>query len=258
MTETAKKTSKFWSAWDWFRDAMEPHFKPEAIEHFVQQNDYEGALKDVSRQLHIENAANELRTILKKERGEMKSVLPSPYPERGEMLQALAKTEAALPSLLADPATPWNTLDVDYEPPRVERLWLQTGAYRLYLHRIHPCAHALFHPHPWPSAVLIVSGEYEMAVGHGHPDGDPFFPKAVPPADVLQVLTRGARYEMNHPFGWHSVRPLNKPSLSVMVTGKPFEMQYKRTQPGKGIEHKPLSPEAKEDLLARFRSLFPV
>lgn len=31
----------------------------------------------------------------------------------------------------------WNSIDVDYYPPRVERLWLQLGKDRLYLHKIH-------------------------------------------------------------------------------------------------------------------------
>src|SRR5262245_5320802 len=85
----------------------------------------------------------------------------------GNLLDTLRRFEQKLPDLLADPAG-WETVDVDYEPPRVERLWRQLEPdVRAFLHRIHPCERALFHPHPWPSAVKIVSGTYEMLVGYG-------------------------------------------------------------------------------------------
>ena len=76
------------------------------------------------------------------------------------------KAEAILPELLKDEFL-WSTVDVDYETPRVERVWTQVGPMRINLHRIHPCKEALMHPHPWPSAVAVVHGEYEMGVGFG-------------------------------------------------------------------------------------------
>src|SRR4051812_42565464 len=116
------------------------------------------------------------------------------------MLALLADAERALPSLLADDGR-WQTMDIDYEPPRVERAFTQVGDNRVAVHRIHPCERALFHPHPWPSAVWIVSGSYEMAVGFGAG------PTPRPEAATC-ILAAGSRYEMIHQDGWHSVRPL--------------------------------------------------
>ena len=39
------------------------------------------------------------------------------------MLELLAEVEAQLPALLSD-AAGWRSLDIDYHPPRVERLYL--------------------------------------------------------------------------------------------------------------------------------------
>jgi hypothetical protein len=78
------------------------------------------------------------------------------------MLDVLAQLEQALPAMLRDESI-WHSLYVDYHPPTVERLWAPWRDYRAFLHRIHPCAReqALFHPHPWPSAMRVLEGEYE-------------------------------------------------------------------------------------------------
>ena len=72
------------------------------------------------------------------------------------MLDVLTQVERALPALLQDESV-WQSLYVDYHPPMVERLWTRWGEYRVFLHRIHPCerGQALFHPHPWPSAMRV-------------------------------------------------------------------------------------------------------
>ena len=124
--------------------------------------------------------------------------------------------ESRLPALLAEKSA-WKSVFVDYHPPFVERLWRQVGDYRLYLHRIYPCekAQALFHPHPWPSAMRILEGRYEMAVGYGQGMSEP-------PVAATVVMAQGSSYEMVDPDGWHSVRPLDGPTLSLMVTGMPW------------------------------------
>jgi hypothetical protein len=164
-----------------------------------------------------------------------------------EGLKLLAEAESALPDLIRTPSI-WRTLDVTYEPPRVERLWTEWGDGRLYLHRIHPCEKALFHPHPWPSAIKILSGSYEMAVGYQEPgvQGDA-------PVAATLILTAGACYEMVSEAGWHYVRPLGGPSLSIMITGKPWSPQYR----GKG-QNQPLPEEAKQKLLTIFEKLYPL
>lgn len=168
---------------------------------------------------------------------------------QGTFLDLLADIEAnTLPTLLHTPEA-WQTLDVDYEPPRVERLWAQLGDNRLYLHRIHPCerGQALYHPHPWPSAVHLVEGTYEMAVGYGSGDEHP-------PHATTMVLAAGTKYEMLDQDGWHDVRPLGGTCLSVMLAGKPFVGGTRRGQKPK---LNPLSEAVKFDLLQRFIAHFP-
>ena len=164
------------------------------------------------------------------------------------MLDLLTQAKAALPVLLRQPVGDWNSLDVDYEPPRVERLWWPFGGqYRLMLHRIHPCTEALWHPHPWPSAVEVVEEAYEMGVSYHGPE-EPL---------VTMVLKAGSSYEMLNPKAWHYVRPLEKPSLSIMVIGQPYEKQvYDHSNYGKNRDLKPLTDEAKLDLVKAFQKHF--
>lgn len=163
----------------------------------------------------------------------------------GCMLKELEEQMSGLRASLAKPAE-WQSLDIDYESPRVERVWQQRGDFRLCLHRIHPCESALIHPHPWPSAVTILRGKYKMNVARGASIVDPWIHKV----SAMLVLGRGSSYEMIDDMGWHSVWPIDSPVLSVMVTGKPFEKSpYKHTVFGKGKNTKPLTEEAKLGLL---------
>lgn len=133
------------------------------------------------------------------------------------MLERLYELERVLPSLIAE-RTAWKSLNINYHPPFVERLYRDVGDERLYLHRIYPCerADALLHPHPWPSAMRIVDGMYEMGIGYGPG-------MSTPPIACTAILVAGTSYEMVDPDGWHYVRPLAHPSLSVMVSGTPWQ-----------------------------------
>jgi hypothetical protein len=164
------------------------------------------------------------------------------------MLEILARVEKDLPQLLRDEAG-WTGLFIDYHPPTVERLWRRWGEYRLSLHRIHRCGpgEALFHPHPWPSAMRILAGAYEMAVGFGPGMEEP-------PVAALMVARGEFRYEMTHPDAWHYVRPLGGPSLSVMVTGKPWDRPAHRADK----ELVPLTAAQRDELLALFREHYPL
>lgn len=162
------------------------------------------------------------------------------------MLAALDAVESVLPPSLHDEKV-WKTLLVDYHPPIVKRVWGYYQGYRVSLHKIYPCQEweALFHPHPWPSAMRILSGTYEMAVSCS--EG-----KDVPPVAAKLILTAGASYEMTHPDSWHSVRPLEEPVFSLMVTGIP----WKRSSP-KGENLKPLTLLDKNEILGFFRKKYP-
>jgi hypothetical protein len=164
------------------------------------------------------------------------------------MLEVLAAAEKELPRLLLDELA-WTGLFIDDHPPTVERLWAPWGDGRVFLHRIFPCApgEALFHPHPWPSAMLVLAGEYEMAVGYGKGDESP-------PVAALMIAKGDFRYEMTDPDAWHYVRPLAGPTLSVMVTGKPWG----RTAPRRTTPLVALTEEQRAELFALFRGRYPL
>jgi hypothetical protein len=164
------------------------------------------------------------------------------------MLNDLHEIERVLPQLLAS-SEGWKSLDVDYEPPRVERVYRAVGPHRVSLHVLHPCApgRALFHPHPWPSAMRVLSGVYEMAVGAGSGD-------EAPPVALMLVARGPLEYEMTDPDGWHSVRPIGGPALSVMITGTPWSRWSPKSEAPLG----PLPTERVAEILAMFRAHYPL
>ncbi len=159
------------------------------------------------------------------------------------MIDVLTELEKQLPEWLEQPEL-WNTLMIDYRPPKVERLWRQVGEYRLFLHCIYPCTkrQAFFHPHKWPSAVKILRGGYEMGVGFG---------KGIKRPKVSHTIYfgPGSGYEMLHRDAWHYVRPVDGPSFSTMITGKP----WRRAMPD--VPSEPLSA-LPEDRFKKLRQLF--
>ena len=178
------------------------------------------------------------------------------------MLAKLHEAEDALPDLLREGVDAWRSLDIDYEPPRVERLWRPWGEFRISLHRIHPCETALMHPHPWPSAVRVITGRYEMGIGFSEADwhkaGRNFegFGYEGPrgPLEVARVvLGPGAQYEMTNHWGFHYVKPLEESSLSLMVTARPWKQQvFDHSKFGKAADLKEMGPGAKDLLHKRF------
>ena len=130
------------------------------------------------------------------------------------MLNLLHSVEQSLENLLRTQEI--HSMYIDYHPPVVSRIWFQHGEYRVYLHKIEPCgdsADALYHPHPWQSAIRIIRGSYEMGVGHSATD-------EIPVTDCRLILPAGTQYEMIEEDAWHYVNPLNEPVYSLMVTGK--------------------------------------
>jgi hypothetical protein len=171
----------------------------------------------------------------------------------GDMLQKLHEVQGKLHRLILEGADAWQGLDIDYEPPLVERLWRQEGDLRISLHRIYPCAKALYHPHPWPSAVRIVSGMYEMGIAKC--DNKATLPNLIEADSEIAklVLTKGAEYELIHPYAWHYVKPIGKPSLSIMVTDRPWDPPvFDHSAFGKTADLKALTREASNLLLDAF------
>jgi len=158
------------------------------------------------------------------------------------MLSVLRAVVSVLPELIPERDS-WNGLYIDYHPPIVERLWRDWHEYRIYLHRIHPCApgEALMHPHPWPSAIRVHEGTYEMGIGYGPG-------LQAPPIAARLILGPESEYEMVDPDGWHYVRPLHTHSYSLMVTGKPWD----RPSPKSEGPLRPLSKKERNRLFDAF------
>lgn len=159
------------------------------------------------------------------------------------MLDMLHAAERELPALLRSPEG-WKSLLVDYHPPLVERAYRDWRGCRLYLHRIHPCGpgEALFHPHPWPSAMRVLAGTYEMGVGYGRGE-------AAPPLACRLVASGPIEYEMTDEDAWHYVRPVGGVALTVMVTGAPWA----RPSPQSPRPLPALAPEKVAELLALYQ-----
>jgi len=144
----------------------------------------------------------------------------------------------------------FQSVCVDYHPPVVHRLWVKWGGKRIFLHKIEKCIPgeiALYHPHPWPSAVKVLKGEYEMGVGEDGKD----------PKTTL-LLKENSNYAMIDPSGWHYVKPLSA-CYTIMITGKPYDanvLQAANVKPGKGL--RPLDNLTKSKLWIEFCNLLEV
>lgn len=166
------------------------------------------------------------------------------------MRDMLERAKEQLPQLLADEEA-WGDVDVNYHPPRVERLWRPFEDGRLFLHEIHPCVPdaALLHPHPWASGMYLLDGEYEMGYGRADPEGPA-------PTDIdRRIVTAGETYIMEFPDEWHYVAPVRNAVRSVMVIGEP----WKRTTPKKRVDHglSRIEQARRRELFGVFRSFFP-
>lgn len=158
------------------------------------------------------------------------------------MLNSLFEIEKLLPKLLNDKSE-WKSLYVDYHKPFVKRLYRQFGENRIYLHKILPCEkeESLLHPHPWPSAMKVIQGTYQMGVGYSETNIEPVI------ASTL-ILPENSYYEMIEPHAWHYVRPLGQASYSLMITGTPWH----RNSPKSTYPLRELDEAEKEDLFSVF------
>ena len=165
------------------------------------------------------------------------------------MIETLKIVEKSIPELLKNPSL-WNTLDVDYFPPRVERLWMQfDDKLRLFIHVIHPTDEpCLFHKHRWPAAFKMIEGEYEMGITYSEKEVTSDEAYNLPTISKF-IMKEGSYYEMVNTHTLHYVRPLDKPSISLMLTGDLYpEASFRKEVLTKKLE--PLSEERKTELLS--------
>jgi hypothetical protein len=167
------------------------------------------------------------------------------------MLDILQRVENALLPMLENRSA-WSSLNINYHRPFVERLWLpmkvDDQSVRVNLHLIQPCnpQDVLFHPHPWPAAMRILRGTYEMGVGVGK--------YGAPDVSMRIVGQRGTAYEMTDPNAWHYVRPLDMSNvLSLMVTGTPWPEEIVQSNPS---PPKGRLGELREDRVTHILNLF--
>ena len=132
-------------------------------------------------------------------------------------IEILKSLETNIKNLLVDPSI-WKSLDVDYFPPRVERLYTDYKGYRIFLHTIHltdkPC---LFHKHRWPAAFKQVYGSYEMGITHSEKEVSSEEAYLLPTLARF-IINEGSYYEMNQTDCLHFVKPIGETSCSIMVT----------------------------------------
>lgn len=135
------------------------------------------------------------------------------------MIEKLKEAEIKLPYLLKN-IDNWSSLDVDYFPPRVERLWMQYDeSHRLFIHIIHPTTeNCLFHKHKWPAAFKMIQGQYEVGISYSEDEISSDNAYNIPIISKF-ILSAGSYYEMTNTHTLHYVKPIDKYSVSLMITG---------------------------------------
>ena len=167
-----------------------------------------------------------------------------------QMIEALIDVEkTVLPSLLEprDDDEQWHSLDINYRPPHVQRVWREVDReHRILLHMVHDCEPGteFFHPHPWPSAVHAHT-QYMMRSGAGPHDGPD------PEVTLTQIIEAGSYYEMTRRESWHSVRVYGaKVGFSTMLIGNPWHVI-----PYGHLELGPVEQAQKRHILSLFRGI---
>ena len=141
-----------------------------------------------------------------------------PNYNNGISISALMNLEPIIKSELLIKPEIWNTLDVDYFPPRVERLWTQYGDFRIFLHTIHQTNEkCLYHKHRWPGVFKQLKGAYEMGITFSEKEISSDEAHDLP--DLAKfVVSAGSYYEMTQTDALHYVRPITDVSYSIMLT----------------------------------------
>lgn len=176
------------------------------------------------------------------------------------LLQQIEKERIV--AILSEPIENFKTLYIDYEKPYVSRLQYDLGdGNKLSFHKIESCDtnEALYHPHPWPSAIHVIRGSYEMGISysehdyHYKPDNaDNRYQRDIQENEVCRIVApENLYYEMLNPYGWHYVKPLDGCSMSVMLMGPKW---YKGSQPTKTLHA--LDPVVADKIREEFLEYF--
>lgn len=165
-----------------------------------------------------------------------------------DMLELLHKVENSLVELLYKNSEKIKTMYIDYHKPFVSRIWFidEELDCRVFLHKIEPCndsKEALYHPHKWDSAMRIISGEYEMGIGHSETN-------ETPRTDCKLILGAGTCYEMTEKDGWHYVFP-KRDTYTLMVTPNKLNGREMPIEPKH--DFRKLTRKEMEDILYTFR-----
>lgn len=151
-------------------------------------------------------------------------------------------------------ANVWKTLDVDYFPPRVERLYTDHNGYRIFLHAIHKTdQECLYHKHRWPAAFKQLKGSYEMGITYSEKEISSTEVHKLPTLSKF-LINEGSYYEMTQTDCLHYVKPISDISYSIMIT---YDLYPEATLRREIVDKKlyELSNERKLELLDLYRKL---
>jgi len=134
-------------------------------------------------------------------------------------ISILKSLEPEIKLLLNDKSI-WKSLDIDYFPPIVERLYCEYQGFRIFLHVIHLTENqCLFHKHRWPAAFKQLKGAYEMGITYSELE---LSSNEVYNLPVLAriILNEGSYYEMTQTDCLHYVKPITEVFYSLMITNE--------------------------------------
>lgn len=168
-------------------------------------------------------------------------------------IEILKSLEPVIKILLDNPSV-WKTLDVDYFPPRVERLYTEINGYRVFLHTIHPTNEpCLFHKHRWPAAFKQLKGSYEMGITYSEKEISSEEAHLIPTIARF-IVNEGSYYEMTQTDCLHFVNPKDQISCSIMVTKDLYpEAEFRKETLDRKLSE--LSEERKIERLKYFKSI---
>lgn len=166
-----------------------------------------------------------------------------------ELLQGL---EYQIKLMLQDD-TEWKSLDVDYYPPRVERLYANIGEYRIHLHIIHQTNETcLYHKHRWPAVFKQLKGSYTMGITYCAEEINSDAAHNLPTLAKF-LLNEGSYYEMTQTDCLHYVQPFSSTSYSIMLTQN--GVMYPEANFRKEKSDKPLH-ELSEERIKEIKQIF--